>query len=241
MTLADFVDDVAAERKTLTIYAGDDAPDVSAYFDTRNVTVEREPLPPGGPSGFAVLRDSAGFVGAFGLAELAELLEPPLFRPWYRDDVSEPWRALYTVLDDALFASFDRRQLLATAREIENRAWRVGAGTLRVGFQRVDAYRSQLDVYRRLAAETDLDIRAYVDGEAGADLPSVAGVAVVTSSAPEIGRYWFLAFDAAGDPTNACALLAEERDPGSFHGFWTYDPDRVAAISSYLQRTYDGH
>ena len=237
MTLADFVDEVAAERKTIVVYGSDEAPDVAAYFETRNVTVERESIAPGGPDGFAVLRDDDGFVGAFGLAELERLLAPPLFRPWYRDDVSEPWRALYDVLDETLFATFDRRQLLATARETENRAWRVGAGTLRVGFQNADAYRAQADVYRRLAAETDLDVRAYVDADEG--LPPVPGVTMTASSAREIGDYWFLAFDAAGDPTNACALLAEEREPGSFYGFWTYDPDRVASVSSYLRRTYD--
>jgi len=55
MTLADFVTDVAKQRKTLVVYASDGAPDVAAHFESRNVTVERESLAPGGPDGFVVL------------------------------------------------------------------------------------------------------------------------------------------------------------------------------------------
>ncbi|MFC7175670.1 hypothetical protein [Halosegnis marinus] len=29
---------------------------------------------------------------------------------------------------------------------------------------------------------------------------------------------------------DSCALLAVERDPGSYRGFWTYDPERVDEI-----------
>lgn len=238
MMLADFVEDVAERRKTIVVYASDGAPDVAAHFETRNVTVERESLAAGGPDGFVVLRDEDGFVGAFALARLAELLDPPLFRPTRRRDVSEPWRALYEILDNTLFASFDRRQLLGATREIENRAWRVGAGTLRVGFQSPDALAAQADVYGRLAAETDLAIHAYV--EAGDEEIAVPeGAELFRSEGTEVGDYWFLAYDAAGDPLNACALVAEERAPGSYYGFWTYDVDRVEALSNYLRDAYE--
>lgn len=236
MTLADFVDEVAARRKTLVVYASDDAPDVAAHFETRNVTVEHRSLAATGPGGFVVLRDDDGFVGAFGLEQLTSLLQPPVFRPWSLDDVAEPWRSLYEILANTLFTSFDRRQLLATTREIENRAWRIGAGTLRVGFQSAAAFDAQMPVYRRLAAETDLDINVYV---ADADATDRDGVTVFDASGSEVDDYWLLAYDAAGDPRNACALLAAEQSPGSYTGFWTYDPDRVEALSSYLRQTYE--
>ena len=237
MTLADFLDDVETRRMTVSVYASEAAPDVAAHFETRNVTVERETLPSGGPNGFVVVRDDDGFVGAFGLTELADLLAPPVFRPWDHEDVSRPWRDLYEILDNTLFAAFDRRQLLAVAREIENRAWRVGDGTLRVGFQRPAAYRAQADVYRRLQRETDLTIHVYLDEDW--DEALVPDVNVHAPTSGEIGAYWFLAFDAAGDPTNCCALLGEERSSGSYYGFWTYDPDRVERLSAYLRATYE--
>ena len=57
---------------------------------------------------------------------------------------------MYEVLEETLFTSFDRRQLLGTAREIEDRAWRVGVGTLRVGFQRPGAFERAGDQFFRL-------------------------------------------------------------------------------------------
>lgn len=237
MTLADFVADVADRRKTMVVYASDGAPDVAAHFASRNVTVEHESLAAGGPDGFVVLRDEDGFVGAFSLSKLVELLDPPLFRPTHREDVSEPWRALYETLDNTLFASFDRRQLLGATREIENRAWRVGAGALRAGFQSAAALEDQVDVYRRLAAETDLSVHVFVADDDG--IPDPEGVEVFVAEGTEVGDYWFLAYDAAGDPLNACGLVAEEREPGSYYGFWTYDTDHVAALSDYVRETYE--
>lgn len=237
MTLSDFVDAVESRRMSIAIYASEAVPDVASQFETRNVTVEHETITPGSHQGFVILRDDEGFVGAFGLAELAHLLDPPLFRPWDREDLSTPWRELYEVLEETLFTSFDRRQLLAAAREIENRAWRVADGTLRVGFQSSEAFRSQVGVYRRLAEETDLTIHVYVADEWTHD--PIPAVDLHRCPAEEIGQYWLLAFDAAGDPRYTCALVAEERSPESFYGFWTYDPDHVGAISSYLRRTYE--
>lgn len=237
MTLADFVDDVASERKTLLVYTSEDEPAVTVPFDTRNVTVEHESLPAGGPEGFAVLRDEGGFLGAFGLAQLEALLSPPIIRPWRYDQLCSPWRDLYRILDNSLFASFDRRQLLSATREIENRAWRIGTGTLRAGFQSGAAYRKQLQLYRRLGTETDLEIHVYFDDEW--DQAAEGGIHVHSVGDSEIGNYWTVVFDAAGDPTNAGAVLAEEREPGAFFGFWTYDPDRVDAIATYLHETYE--
>lgn len=237
MTLAEFVEDVADRRKTIVVHSDGEGSDVEEHFETRNVTVERESIAPDGPDGFVVLRDEDEFVGAFPLGHLATLLAPPLFRPWRPDDASEPWAALYEVLDDTPFASFDRRQVLAATREIENRAWRVGTGSLRVGFQSAAAFGDQAEVYERMAAESDLSIKVYLGDEA--DVPSHDGVEVFHAPDTEVGDYWFLAFDAAGDPTNACGLVAEERSPGSYFGFWTYDRERVEALATYLRETYE--
>lgn len=236
MTLADFVAEVADRHKTIVVYASDETADVAAHFEARNVNVEYEPITAGGPVGFVVLRDENEFVGAFSLATLTFLLDPPVTHLRSLDDVPESWSSLYQVLNETLFTSFDRRQLLAATREIENRAWRVGAGTLRVGFQSNDTFEAQTDVYQRIVENTDLVVHVHVADDEG---PSLTGAELFHAPGTEIGDYWFLAYDAAGDPLNACALVAEERSPGSYSGFWTYDPERVDALSTYLRQTYE--
>ena len=233
MSLVDFLDAVERRRKTLVVYAPAEETDVVEQFSTRNVSVEYEPLPDGGPAGFVTVREDDDFVGSIGLPELREILDPPIRRPW--NPAADAYGALYEVLDETLFATFDRRQLLAAAREIENRAWRVGRGTLRVGFQALSALRAQVPVYERLAAETDLEIHLY--GRADWDPPPLPDVTVHTERG-EIGRFWFLAFDGGDDPLNACALLAEERSDDEFYGFWTYEAGTVDSLLDYLSSTY---
>lgn len=236
VALADFVEDVEAARRTITVYSAEEPAWVADQFATRNVDVEHEPLPPGGPAGFVVVREEGEFVASIGLPELREVLEPPIRRPWEPPPESSGYRALFDLLEDTIFTAFDRRQLLAAAREVEDRAFRVGAGTLRVGFQRLSAMQSQVPVYEHLGAETSLSIHVY--GRADWEPPAVPNVTVHEATTPEIGSFWFLAFDGGGNPAYACALLAEERRPQSFHGFWTYDPETVAEILDYLASTY---
>jgi hypothetical protein len=60
--------------------------------------------------------------------------------------------------------------------------------------------------------------------------------------AEEIGALWFVIFDGGGVSEQARALLAAEHDdePGRYRGFWTYDPETVAALDAYLSAAYGG-
>lgn len=236
MDLAELLSAVERLRKDITVYAPEVDRDVVEQFATKNVSVDYRALPAAGPGGFVVLRDDDGFVGSVDLETLTELTSPPI--PDVGDDpgIDPAYRALLEVLGDTLFSSFDRRQLLATAREFENRAWRVGDGTLRVGFQNPSALRAQVPTYARLGTETDLDVHVYVSEEWTA--AAIPGVTVHAEDAEEIGRFWFLAFDGGGDEANRCGLVAEERSPGEFYGFWTYDPDRVGELLAHLADRY---
>ena len=236
VTLADFLDDVEAARGTITVYSDEQPTWVADQFEARNVAVHHEPLPPNGPPGFVVFREGGEFLASIGLRELREILAPPIRRPWQDRPDSTGYRTLFELLDDTIFTAFDRRQLLGAAREIEDRAWRVGTGTLRVGFQRLSAMWSQVEVYERLGAETALSIHVY--GRPDWVPAAVPNVRIHAETAPEIGSFWFLAFDGGSEPQNACALLAEERSPEAFYGFWTYDEDLVGAIEAYLSSTY---
>ncbi|WP_168191200.1 DICT sensory domain-containing protein [Haloprofundus sp. MHR1] len=235
MTLRQFISAVAAERKQLIVYAAADASVPVEQFETRNVTVERRPLPADGPPGFVVIRDESGFAGSLGLEELRHLVTPPIRRPWSAESESS-FRPLFEILDNAVFASFDKRQMVAASREIEERAWRVGHGTLRCGFQSADALRKQRTVYSRLVDETDLEVHVYVAGDRGPT--TVDGVRFHLESTAEIGRTWFVVFDGSTYTKVACGLIAEEVEDGLFRGFWTYDGEFVDEILSYLTSTY---
>jgi hypothetical protein len=233
-SLADAIREVASERRTLRIYTADPDRELAARFATRNVVVEHVSLPDV-EEGFVVVEDPGGFAGALAVSTFEELLAPPIGLPW--EDVPDRahYRELLQLLQDTAFASLDRRQLLATSREIEERAWRVGGGRLAVGFQRRDAYRAQAEVFRRLAVERGVDVHLYLPSSWA---PETAAAATVhRSDADELGAVWFLVFDGGGEGQE-CALLAEERAAGEYYGFWTYDPGTVADLLDYLDRTY---
>lgn len=235
MTLRAFVDEVADGSRSITVYAPERDEALARHFETRGATVDHESLPDDGSGGFVVVTDDGEFVGSVPCRDVRRLLSPGA------SDLelgSEPGVGLpMNLLADTTFVAFDRRKLLAASREIEDRAYRQGRGTLRVGFQSQSALASQQDVYELLARETDLDVHVYVSADWEATVP---GATVHAEAAEEIGQFWVVVFDGGGDDRQACALLAETVDDesGSYRGFWSYDPGRVAALDTYLAETY---
>ncbi|TYL40616.1 sensor protein [Natronococcus pandeyae] len=250
MTFREFLDRFDRTERTITIYAPTSHPDIVDQFETRVVSVTHTPLPSvARDEGFLVIRDTSGFVASIGMREVREFLEPPIYRPWDEAFANAEYRVLLEILDDTVWYSLDRRQLLATSREIEDRAWRVGEGTLRVGFQRLSLLQHQLPIYERLAEETNLEIHVY--GRTDDSPPNPNGLTIHAvdvgdaddsdgsdTASGEIGEFWFLTFDGGDDEQQACALLAEERDPDEFAGFWSYDPAVVDEIASHVASTY---
>lgn len=235
-SLQTLLEDLSAGRRTVTVYAADPPSDLAERLADWHVDVRFDRLPPDSGTGFVTVRQGDRFLGAVPLETVATLFEPT---PGVLDaDTSETGvlEPLLELLDDTLFRSFERRQLLAATREIEDRAWRHGQGELHTGFQRPAALAAQRSVYHRLA-ETDLDVHVYFDGRW--DATPIPGVTEHATRDGELGRFWFAAFrpDAAAR-SQACALLARERDPDAYGGFWTYDPDRVEALVAHLRATY---
>jgi hypothetical protein len=140
---------VEERRKRFVVYAHGET-DLEAQFGTRNVDVEYRAVGSRNP-GFVAIFEADRFRGAVGLDTLETLLEPPIRRPGELEDLPAGYRALFEVLEGTVFANLDRRQLLATTREIEDRALRVGHGTLRASFQDLSVFESQEPTYRRLA------------------------------------------------------------------------------------------
>lgn len=239
MTLEAFLDDVAARTKTITVYAPERYEPLEAQFETRNVAVDHEPLPDDGSGGFVVVTDDGEFAGSVGIDAVRGLFESPN-GTGSAVAATDATRALLDLLADTTFVSFDRRRMLGAAREIEDRAYRTGTGTLRAGFQRVDALAAQREVYESLAADSRLDVHVYVTTDWAAEVPVAEGLTIHTPDAEEIGAFWFVAFDGGDEPEQACALLAAERDdePGRYRGFWTYDRETVADLDAYLSAAY---
>jgi hypothetical protein len=251
-------DDVRNRRKEFVVYRHGGPTDLEAQFATHNVRITCRTLPPGASTPFLVIREDGEFRGALSLADLEGLLTLPIVRPVEREDVSAGYRALFDVVDDTVFTSMARRELLAVSREIEDRVRRVGRGTFRVSFQALSIFESQLDVYRRLANETDLDIHIY-----GSDdwiPPEIAGITYHSDIDPSLEQYWVLVFDGEGKGgecdegdeddggsvesgddsgtgnSQTCALVAQERADG-YRGFWT---DDAAMVSRVLRTLEDG-
>ncbi|MFC6825888.1 DICT sensory domain-containing protein [Halopelagius fulvigenes] len=232
MTLQFVIEEAEKRRKSAVYYAPEEG-DLPAQFDAQNVEMEYRDVPPGGPDPFVTIFDGGRFLGAVSVESLRTFLWPPIRRPYDATDLSPEYRALVELLDDTVFASLSRRQLLATTREFEDRAWRTGRGRLHVGFQSRSAFRAQRSLYRRMAAETDLDVHVYragddgTDDDASDDGVAESGLTLHVGSEAEFGRHWFVVFDGGGNDGPKNALVAEQRTDETFYGVWTYDSGLV--------------
>ena len=218
MSLSALIDGVEAHEKTLTVVnpSTGTVEAVCEHFSDRNIVVEADEMA-SGPDDYMVLSGDDGFLAA---ARVDTLIERRVLDP----------------LDETMFTTYDNRRMLAASREIEDRAWRVGGGTLHAGFQVADNLDAQRETYERLGGLDDLSVHTYVH-ESGGPPDPFENVRVHVESADEIQRSWFVVFDGAGVDENRCALVAESRENG-FYGFWTYDPDTVTYALNHLESTY---
>ncbi|WP_123623920.1 DICT sensory domain-containing protein [Halorubrum sp. CSM-61] len=174
MTLGSLLSGIGRKRHRVTVYRSGDRLDVETWLADHGVPVESRPLPTGAPGPFIEIEIDGEVAGIIGVGAVETLLEPPIRRPGDRDEVSEGYRALFAIFDRTVFSGMSRRELLAVSREIEDRAFRVGSGTLSVSFQRGSAFEPQSAVYRALGTETDLDIRVYgVEDRTPSEIPGI--------------------------------------------------------------------
>ncbi|WP_299332922.1 DICT sensory domain-containing protein [Haloplanus sp.] len=146
------------------------------------------------------------------------------------------YRTILRHLKETTFTSYDTEQLLYGSREIEDRARRIGQGSIHAGFQRCSAMTDQRSVYADLASQ-GVSVHAY--GIPDATPPDLGSGHVHAVPADEIAETWFVVFDGGGDETQKTALLACERADNEFYGVLTYDPGFVDPLLAYLDRTYD--
>jgi len=238
-SLAAVLDRLVGPRKRVTVFGPAPYRDLEPLLARFDADLVHESLPVPESKGYLTVSEGESYLGSVPAAAFGELVDPARAAPWDAETRASAFRDLTGLLAGTEFSATDRRHLLATSREFEDRAYRTGRGALHAGFQSLSAFRSQYPVYERLADETDLDVAVY--GEPDWEPPEAPGVTVRTAAGGELGEFWVLAFDGGGDPAMACALIAEATDPdepGRYRGAWTYDPETVEALVDYLDRAY---
>ncbi|RRJ29125.1 DICT sensory domain-containing protein [Halocatena pleomorpha] len=229
MTLTELIAGVEAHRKTLTVFNATES-EITAlrdHFSDRNIDVQGEQTP-AGPQRYVVLSKGDDFVTATSIDSVlgtdGTASQPASYRP------------ILDHLDETTFTSYDMDQMGAASHEIEDRAWRIGSGTVYAGFGTVSALEFRIDAYERLADKKPLSVHLYAFPDS--EIPTHDDVTVHLERSEEIRTTWFVAYDGDGADTNKCALLAEEREPDTFYGFWTYDPDTVNWIIDHVVTNY---
>ncbi|WP_254543618.1 DICT sensory domain-containing protein [Halomarina pelagica] len=232
MSLTELIAGVEAHEKTLTVFNADAGVTeaLREHFADRNVVVERGEAA-GGPREYVVLSKDEQFLTA---ASVEDVVNPRRATDPHFDRKAR--KPILDHLDETMFTSYDTGQMIAASREIEDRAWRVGSGELHAGFQRLSVLETQLDVYEQLGGRANLDVHTYAVPDA--PVPSHESFTVHVERSREVADSWFVVYDGAGVEANKCALLAEEREPRRFYGFWTYDPDTVDWIVDHLRTAY---
>ncbi|WP_267644176.1 DICT sensory domain-containing protein [Haloarchaeobius amylolyticus] len=233
MTLLDIVDRVRQREKTLTLFNLPPGSSLdtrlASFFADQNVRVEVDDTSAEAPC-FATLTDPDTLYAAVDASDLLDLLDGPAAGP---DDLGiddSAHAALLAPLKETTFTSYDHENLMQVTREIEDRAFRVGEGTLSAGFQQLSNFDHQTDVYRRLAT-TDLDLHVFGEPDGHEDVEGVTAHGLDTE---EIRKTWFVVFDGGGRDELKSALLAVDRGNGTFFGTWSYDPALVDEVSEYL-------
>jgi len=237
MSLSELIAGVEDHERTLTVFNADESvtAELRERFADRNVRVVAETTGSGRPGEFLTLSDDDGVRTATDLAGFLETIDGRDRHPG-----DERRQSVLDSLDETLFTSWSIERMVAASREIEDRAWRVGDGTLHAGFQTLSTLRGELDRYERLS-QSPIDVHTYATPDA--EPPDERPFQLHLDRSDELAESWFVVFDggsaAAGDGvTQKCALLAEERGPRNFYGFWTYDASTVDYIIDYLRTRY---
>ena len=236
MDLNRAIEYIRAHQKDLILFNLDEQSvvgELADLFETQNVRIRAARTASGRPREVAVLSAASGVLATVDVADLRELISavPATGDIGIADSA---YADVLNHLKETTFTSDDKEALLYASREVEDRARRVGSGTIHAGFQRVSLMADQQRIYRDLARQ-GVEVHAY--GVADTGLPDFGAGRIHTSDAAEIERTWFTVFDGGGQPAQKTALIAEQHD-GEWFGAWTYDGALVDDLCTYLERTY---
>lgn len=253
--LGDVIEAVDTSDKTLLLVNVTDRaakPQISLLdrvFDAESVTVAERQLADGQENLVCLLEDGE-VVATSPWAELKRaflLINTDRYRTGTKQIETGSFPDVLTGLDDIEFtvrgypaSNKEKLLLVVISRFIEFQALSEGVGGFDASFQllsRLDDEYGTKRVYEWLA---DSEVDTHVYGHR--DEPTVVDdldVTVHANDSPELRRLWFVVFVPPADSTaDHIALVAEETGPNVWRGLWTYDPDRVRRIQSYVRGTF---
>lgn len=237
MDLRDAIAFVSGLHKELVLFNVDPVDQIdtrlAVLFETQNVEISTARTPSGGPT-VAVLSNRNGVLAVVDVSLLRSLASPSLPDSTEVGVADTSYEEILAHLKETTFTSYNTTQLYYASREIEDRACRVGAGTIHTGFQRVSLISDQQAIYEDLARR---GVNVHMYGVPDTTIPELTGAIHAVTTA-EIRAMWFVVFDGGGDDRQKTALLAEQQDDGTFYGVWTYDPGIVDPVCTYLERRY---
>jgi KaiC/GvpD/RAD55 family RecA-like ATPase len=237
-SLSSLIDRVIDRGQTLTLANFDGTDDqfdrLANYFDTFNVTIREASLDRESPRDVAMLHSGDRFRSA---APVQSLLDAMAVEGG--EDGFETVPELLAHVNQSVFGTSEvwRQALVRTSRLVELTAMREATGTLHAGFQsfsRFGADDATRELYRQLS---DLGVTVHVYGRPDADPPDSDRFVLHPDRGEEITRSWFVVYE-SDRSDRAAALVAEEREPRCYHGFWTHRPENVTPIRRYLETTY---
>jgi len=240
MDISDCIEFIRYNEKELCLFNTDPADsirrDLATYFATQNVRITDGRTASGAPENIAVLSNTSEVLAVLHTSTLKALLEdvPTGSGDFGITDIN--YESVLAPLKETTFTSHDTEQLLYASREIEDRARRLGQGTIHTGFQRCSVMTEQRAIYTDLARR-GVSVHAY--GVPDATPPDLGSGQVHAVSTDEIAQTWFVVFDGGGSDAQKSALLAQEHDENAFYGIWTYDPRFVDHVLAHLTQTYD--
>lgn len=204
------------------------------HLDSQNVRIRTERTSSDAPR-VAVLSDRDGVSAMIEIRLLRRFTSERSTRPETLGVADAEYAELLQHLKETTFTSYDRSEMLYASREVEDRARRVGTGTIHAGFQRLGVLRNEWSIYADLARR-GVEVHAY--GIPDVRPPDIGGGQVHAVETDEIASTWFVVFDGGGVDAQKSALIAEERDENGFYGAWTYDPYFVDVLQDHLEETY---
>lgn len=209
--------------------------ELEEYFASQNVRITRGTTSSGRPNDIAVLSTSDTVLTIVSAATLRELI---MQVPKYDSGIGiadTEYEDILAHLKETTFTSYDSKQLLYASHEIEDRARRVGGGTIHAGFQKISVMHEQEPLYRDLAIR-GITVHAY--GHPDSTPPDFDSGQIHAISSEEIAEMWFVVFDGGGTDAQKTALVAQEQSDNVFYGAWTYDAVIVDELCRHLQQTY---
>lgn len=184
--------------------------------------------------GYAVLSDAGEFITAASIETvLGNDEETAGFE-------IEAYQSILDYLDETMFTSYDRQRMIAASHEIEDRAWRIGSGSVHAGFQMLSTLEPQIDTYEQLADRNSLSVRVYAAPEG--EIPDHETVSFI-SNAPRSENRAHSTGSRRTIPTPSIgsSIISSRTTPSrspipiSTHSRWTVGDFQLSAIFNHTR------